>query len=300
MLLTRFNLTANLLLVVLVAGLGTGLFACRALGEKPGAAKPGADKPTKDKAKVGPTLSGVVGAVDAGKGTITLEVREDPGQKKVTEKTFTLPRDVKITLEHGIIKETKAGQVSDLTPGTPVGAILSADGKTVVSLHVRGGSLQGSVKAADAGNRTLTITFKDKGGLEEKTVELMKDAKIIVNDGIGKKGDAPKLAKFEDLTEGTPVMVQLSGQDRKKAVSVLASGPTYNGSVKGVDTGNNSITIIVKEDGNLVEKSFFVAKEAKVDGGKLEDLAADTAVAVRLSFLDPRTAVQIHVHKKDK
>jgi RNA polymerase sigma factor (sigma-70 family) len=292
---TRFSLVAFVFLAVGAAGLATGVLTHRALADKPALALPNEGKGDKGKEERGPSLTGVVSALDADKGVLTLRVQEEPGSKKTTEKKFDLARDAKILLEHGLLKETKEGKLADLTAGTPVTVQLSADRKAVVSVHVHGGSVHGSVKAVDGTRNTLTVVVKGKGGTEEKTLELVKDAKVILDDGVGKKNDPQKEGKLADLTEGTPVVVQLSGYDGRLAVGVRASGPTFTGTLKGYDAGNNTLTVTVKEDGSLVDKTLPLAKDAHVDGGKLGDLTAGTQVAVRLSAVDRKTVVHIHV-----
>jgi hypothetical protein len=138
---------------------------------------------------------------------------------------------------------------------------------------------------------------KGDNGPEEKTYTLHPDAKIILDDGIGKKGDAPKVGKLADASEGLPVWLDLSGWDRTQAVGVRLMGPSLNGTVKAVDVGNNTITLTVKEDGQLVDKTLTLSKAVKVDGAKLGDLAGAQA-SLRLSVEDRQTVVGIHVHKE--
>jgi hypothetical protein len=282
-----------------IVALGLGVGAHRAQAEKPAppaavAVTVAADKP--DKPEVGPQ---VVGEIVAVKGdTLTLRVQEDPSKKGTVDKTWTLPKDVKIRLQHGLKKEDKEGTTADLLEGAVVRVQLSADKKSVLLISVHPGNLQGSVKSVDATKNTITITMKSKTGAEEKTVTLMKEAKIILDDGLTKKGDAPKEGKLADVSEGLPVWVQLSGYDRTQAVGVRVSGPTLNGTVKGVDVGNNTITVTVKEDAQVVDKTLTLSKEVKVDGAKLTDLAGGERVSLRLSVADRKTVVGIHVAKE--
>jgi RNA polymerase sigma factor (sigma-70 family) len=308
MLIAKWKLTAFVLAAALAAGLGAGAFSHRALADKPKpTAKPAApvapqkgaaaaaDKP---KAAAGPSIPAAVVSVDADKHTITVSVSSfSEGKKEQVEKTFELAREAKVVLVSGLLtKETKEGKLADLTADTPVTLQLSADRKTVRSVAVHGGSLYGSVKAVDADKNTVTIAGKDKGGPFEKTLELARGAKVWLDDGLVKNG--AKEGKLADLAEGTPVVVHLSGYDRKTVVRVDAHGPGLYGSLKGVDAGANTITITVKEDGNLVDKTFDLAKNVKVDGGKLGELTEGTAVSLQLSIFDKKTVVHVHVHKE--
>lgn len=191
-------------------------------------------------------------------------------------------------------KETKNGALTDLAAGTDISLQLSPDEKTVLRVEVHGGSLHGSIKAVDGGKNDLTVLTKTADGPVEKTVELTKEAKIWLDDGLSKGG--AKEGKLSDLTEGTPVAVQLSGYDRKTAVSVRASGPTVHGTLKGVDASANTITVTVKE--NAVEdRTYDLARNARADEGKVTDITAGTAVSLRLSVFDKKTVVAVHAHK---
>src|SRR5262249_23318291 len=159
-----------------------------------------------------------------------------------------------------------------LSEGTSVQLELSPDKKTVVTISARGPKLQGQIKSVDAAKMVFTVAVKENKGATEKTVELMKDARGLLNDGL-KKGEDDKEGKLSDLTEGTPVNLQLS-VDRKSALEVRVQGASVRGSVKGVDIGNNTITLTLKEDAQIVDKTFSVDKNVRMDG-KLSDLTAD-------------------------
>ena len=123
-------------------------------------------------------------------------------------------------------------------------------------------------------------------------MKLAKGAKIFLDDGIGRKGDAPKEGTTDNLTEGGRVHVELS-VDRKTALVLRLEGDHLHGTLKGYDDGTRTLTVTVKEDAQLVDKSLKLAKEAKVEG----DLTAGVGVTVRLSVTDKETAVAVHVRK---
>jgi RNA polymerase sigma factor (sigma-70 family) len=292
-------------LVVLPAG---SAFSGRALADRPELA----DRVTAsastavafladkaDKPAQGPTINGTVKETNSSKKTVTLTVMKDPSKKLTSDDTYPLADNAKILFPHGVKKESKEGRLADIIEGDPVSAQLTPDKKAIVILTVHSRSYHGQVKSVDAGKNILIITFKSSGGQEEKAFELLPEAKITLDDGIGKKGDKAKEAKLADLTEGTSVVVQQSIQDRAKAVHVVASGRTLHGVVKSVDTTNNTITLNVKEDGMVVEKTVTLHKDARIDGAKLGDLSEGTFVSVRLSASDGKTGVGVHVHKKD-
>jgi hypothetical protein len=174
---------------------------------------------------------------------------------------------------------------------------LSADKKTVVAVLVGPSSFFGHVKAVDLGANALTVGYKDAGGLQEKTLSLTRETKVLLNDGLS-KGTADQEGKFADLAEGTPVLVRLSALDRRTVLDLRVQGGNVLGPVKGVDAGTNTITVTVKENGMLVDKTLNVAKNAQIEG-KLSDLAAGTVVNLGLSVFDKETVVAVQVLQKE-
>jgi hypothetical protein len=307
MLITRCTIATALLLGVSLAGLGTTLLAHRAWAARPAPEQPLAKEAAfqKDKKEVGPTIQATVKAVDGTKNTVTVNVMTDPAKKRIEEKTFELAKDAKVLLEHGLRKEVKEGKLADLTKGTPVSLQLTPDKKGVQTVHVRGRGVHGGVKSVDAVKNTITVTVKEDGKVVDKTFALMKEAKVILDDGLLTKKDTPKEGKLGDLTEGLPVWVQLSGYDQKTAVGVRASGPSLQGTVKGVDVGNNTITVTVKENGAVVDKTLNLAKNAKIvlengkSDGKLVEVTEGATVSVQLSVFDSNAAAWVRMLKKE-
>jgi hypothetical protein len=275
------------LLTFAVLGLGAGFCLRQAVADKP-AAKP-ADPAVKDKPERGPSVHGVVTSYDAAKNTLTITVMVNPAKKHTEEKTYEIAKDAKVILDEARSKDVKPaeGKLTDLTEGTSVDLELTPGGKTIAQVMARGPSLHGSVKSVDANARSLTITHKQKDGLKEETLALAKDAKILLNDGLSKEVK-DKEGTLDDLTEGAPVLVHLS-VDRKRALEVRPSGAAVFGTLKGYDSGNATLTVTIKEDGSLVDKSYMVAKDAR-----LIDLSEGSPVAARLSVFDKKTVVEAH------
>jgi RNA polymerase sigma factor (sigma-70 family) len=276
-----------------VAGLTTDTPDDRKPAAKPAAGKPDPKPADAGKKPQGPTLTGTVVSVEAGPCTITLKVQPDPAKKETANTTLPFAKDLKVVLEHGLKKETREGLLADLTPGTPVSAQLSPDRKTVLAVHAHGGSAHGVVKSVDAGRNTVTVSGKGADGPRDQTFELESGAKVTLDDGIGAKGTAAKEGKLTDLSEGLSVVVQLSGYDRSKAVAVHATGPNVAGVLKGVDTSAGTVTVTLKEDGSVIEKTFALSKDAKIEGGNLGDLVGGTGVSLRLSVRDRQTVVAL-------
>jgi RNA polymerase sigma factor (sigma-70 family) len=290
MLLTRLKIATVLVAALVTTAVGVGQLGRPALLIESYATA--ADKP---KVEVGPTIPATVQSVDAGKQTLTALVQAEKGKKERVAKTYGLAKDVPVVLVHGLKKETKNGTLADLAAGTDVSLQLSPDEKTVLRVEVHGGSLHGSIKAVDGDKNTLTVITKTKDGPVEKTVALAKEAKVWLDDGLVKGG--AKEGKLSDLAEGTPVVVHLSGYDRKTAIGVSASGPTVHGTLKGVDASANTITVSVKE--TVVEdRTYDLARGARADSGKVTDISAGAIVSLRLSVFDKKTVVAVHVHKE--
>jgi RNA polymerase sigma factor (sigma-70 family) len=279
----KLQTIAAIVLTFAVLGFAAGFCLSQAIADKP------ADAAAKEKPQRGPSVRGTVKAYDAAKNTLTVLVMVNPEKKQIEEKTYEIAKDAKVILDEARSKDVKPaeGKLTDLTEGTEVDLELTPGGKTVAHVAARGPSLHANIKAVDANLRTLTITHKQKDGLKEQAVTLAKDAKILLNDGLSKEVK-DKEGKLEDLTEGTPVLVHLS-VDRARALEVRPTGATVAGTLKGYDSGNMTLTVTVKEDGSLVDKSFTVAKDAR-----LNDLTEGSPVAARLSVFDKKMVVEAH------
>ena len=254
-----------------------------------------AEAAQKDKKERGPMVQGVVKSVDAGKNMISVAVRKDPAKKEVEEKSFAVAGDARVIFEDNLTKTDKPpmGTLAGLSEGTQVTLELSADKKTVVAISARGPGIHGHIKSANAEKKTVIVSTKEAGGLVEKTLTLAKGARIIKDDGLGKKkGDAPKEGTFTDLTEGVSVHVQLS-VDRKTALGISIQGGNLHGTLKSYDVGTRTLTVTVKEDAQVVDRTLSLAKDARVEG----DLVADVRVAVTLSVHDKTVAAAVRVLK---
>ena len=296
--LAKWKLTSLVLAVAAAVGVTVGALAPQALADKP-APDPAAKA---DKPPVGPSVAVSVQSVDADKHTL-VGVGGDKGSKE--EKTYDLAKDVKVLLEDGLVKgQQKDGALADVTPGSGAQLQLSVDGKTVVAITVHGASLQGGVKAVDPSKNTITVAVKEKGGVAEKTLTLHKDAKIIVSDGLTKTA-TPGEGKIGDLTEGTPVAVQTSAAEKGTAIQVRVLGKTVNGSVKGVDAGTQTVTVTMKEDGAIVDKSYTLVKDARIEvtsgkttqSGTLADVREGDSASLTLSVVDKDKAAYVRVNK---
>src|SRR5262249_18920487 len=136
---------------------------------------------------------------------------------------------------------------------------------------------------------------KSKEGPVEHTLALAKDVRVTLPEG--PKGDG----KVADLPPGSSVVLTLS-MDKQTVRGVSVQSPSLQGTVKGVDAGKRTLTVTVKEEGGLADKTLSLAKGVRVvladaheHEGQLADLAEGAAVVVQLS-LDKKTARAITVH----
>jgi len=245
-----------------------------------------------------PEVRGIVKAVDAKTGTITVMTGQT--RDNVGDRTFTLSKNLEVVTgtmvgRFGIFKEAK---LSDLSEGTMVMLSLAAGQKdTVEAIVAEGPMLRGQVKAVDAGKRTLTVSLlpsRRAEAEEEKTFAVDAGAEIAVDDGRGRRFSIRE-AKLTDITAGSAVNIRLS-LDKKKVQSVLAEGPSVFGQVKEI--GKKSLTIVTRpprggEAGE--ERSIDIADDALIvldDGrgrrlsikeGKLADILPGSAVMARLA-----------------
>ena len=302
MTLSKGKIVAVVILGLCLFGTGAGLLTRPVLADKPAVGKTaGKAAAAQKKKEQGPSVRGTVKAVDAGKRTITLTVLLNPKKKETEERTYDVAANATITLQDVLTKRerTPAGKLADLMPGTGADVRLSVDRKSVVAISAWGPTIHGHVKSADPGKGTVTISTKQSGKVEQMIFQMVKGARIIKDDGLGRKGDKkkavePKEGTFADLVEGVPVLVRAS-VNRKKALGIAIQGAALHGTVKSYDAGTRTLTVTVKEDAQIVDKALTVAKGARVDG----ELVAGARVAVTLSVHDKGVATAAHVLKEE-
>jgi RNA polymerase sigma factor (sigma-70 family) len=307
----------------------------------------------------GQTLTGVVKAVDAGKGTISLTVKVK-GQPE-EDKTFKVAKEARVSIDGGTKDKAGRSRLAGIPVGANVTLRLSPDQASAVALQAEGGGVYGEVTAVDARNNTITLREKvagkktypvsknaavlldDKGGrkLADVPVEASVQMKLLVdqktaieirvfgpneegtvkgNAGKGsftlstKEGDTTynvakgarivieekRAGKLTDLIDGTVARIRLS-VDKSEVLEIRAEGPSFQGTVKAVDTDKGTITLTVGAKGGVggEDKDFKLAKDTVVTGAdhvplKLADLKAETTVVLRLS-LDQKAAARITV-----
>jgi RNA polymerase sigma factor (sigma-70 family) len=276
MLLTKLKIAAVVLLAVGVFGLGAGVLTHRAQAEKP-TAKTGKGEGQEATSEV----TGVAKAVDTAKNTITIQL----GKGFAGQKTFALARDAKVFLDDGTGDKLgfEEGKLTDLTEGISVTLRLSPNQQEVLRIWAEGPRVQGILKAADAGNNTLTVAVSATKGepAADKTFPVLKSARLSIDDGKGKdKSKSAKANSLADLPPGAVVFLKLSA-DQKAVGSIRAEGQSITGVVKAVDAAKNTLTVTVSaakgEPG--VDRTFNVATNAEIsiNKGKAKDKSQATA-----------------------
>ena len=164
--------------------------------------------------------------------------------------------------------------------------------------------VRGILRSIDTSKSTITVmVFESRPNEgrrepEEKTFAVAKEAEVGVNVGDGRGRGFLREAKLGDLTPGVSVSLTLS-MDQKVVEGITADGPSFRGTVKSVDSPNNTLTIVVNPAGrgeDPAEKTLTVSASAEIgidDGrgkrfsikeGKLADVAPGCTAMLWLSI----------------
>ena len=228
-------------------------------------------------------VSGAVKSVDVEGRSIVIVVKE--GNNSV-EKTFTVPKDTRIRIAE---KAGEEAMLADLAVGVPVVLRIAADGRTAMVINtVAGPRVNGLLRSIDLEKNTLVVMARDPGGARvEKTFKVAKDANVIFTDGLNSRQ-----GKLSGLATGRTVMLQLSALDKETVVGIRAiSKGTSPSFIESLDIEANTITLLVNQNDQFVEKSFELADSVEItftsgknrQPGRLEELTEGMAVYVRAS-----------------
>jgi hypothetical protein len=241
----------------------------------------------------GPTVAGIIKAIDAEKRAITLVVGKNKNGEAPPEQTWTLAKDAQI------IVDGKDGEFADLATEAVATARLSGDQKGIGMIQTQGRSVLGRLKAVDAEKREIVVTTAKKGETtgEDVTYPLAKDAKVIV---YGQE------ARLKDLPSEMPVVLRLLSNNRDAGV-IETHGPIVQGVLKSVDAASSTLTVLVSPGDKTrpaEEKTFPVAKDVPIrvgagKSGALADLPTDRQITLWLAP-DQERVMSITVAKKGK
>jgi RNA polymerase sigma factor (sigma-70 family) len=219
----------------------------------------------------GASLGGTVKAVDVGQRKLTVSVFVSKGEP-AEEKTYAVAPDAAVRIDG---KESKLGE---LPLEATVNLRLTLDQKAVSSIDAEGRKLSGTVTAVDAAGGFITLTL---GKGSDQPVSLSaKDAEVVIDGRPGKLADVPTDALVTARTSA----------DQKTILTLQVEGPSFKGTLKGVDPANRVLTVTVPAGKNEFEdKMFTLAKDARVATEiyglplKLTDLNAGKAILLQLS-----------------
>jgi RNA polymerase sigma factor (sigma-70 family) len=271
MLLTKATAATAVLLVVGILGTGSGWLRHQARAGKPPDKAVASTTATAEEREV----SGMVKGVDTSRSTLRVRL----GKVSPREATLPLTGDAKVFLDDGTGDRLafREGQLADVSEGIAVTLRLTGDGK-VSRIWAEGPTVQGTLKAADTINSTLTakVALTSGEAAVDKTFAVAEDAKFSFDDGLVPDKTQPlKQPRLGDLPVGKVVKLRLSA-DRKVVRSVRVEGPSIAGLLQAVDADENTITVTIPtKDGPAVVRTFVVVKTAPVsiDDGQPEGKA---------------------------
>jgi len=173
----------------------------------------------------GPLLAGLVKSTSPATRTVTISLGQ-PGARDGSggeERIVAVADNGTILLDDGKGRRlsVREGKLADVPTGAAVALKMSPDQSRAMQVRVEGPSFTGILKAADAGQGTITIAFPPKGRgdpTEEKTFTVAKDARIL------SEGFAAPLANLHPQGNGPIIQVRLS-LDLKQAQSIIAQQP---------------------------------------------------------------------------
>jgi hypothetical protein len=151
-------------------------------------------------------------------------------------------------------------------------AVKPADKSMVVkdSPDREGGEVSGVVKSVDDSRKAIRVRLR-KEAPGETTFHLVRDAKVLLDDGTGDRV-AFQEGKLAEVAEGDSVTLRLTAD--QKVVRVWVEGPTVQGKLKAVDKANHTITAtVILTKGAVADKTFAVVDKSKLsfDDGLVPD-----------------------------
>jgi len=170
----------------------------------------------------GPAVHGVLQAVDAGKGTVTLSTPPTERGGEPEKTTYAVGAHAEILMDDERPRRfypMREAKLAELPVGAMTYLKLSPDQKSVVVIRAEGPTVIGNLKAADAQKGVLTIIVGRGRGSdgEDKTYTVAKDLRVLINGAEG------KLADLKVGDNEPPIIVKLS-VDQKVARTITVGG----------------------------------------------------------------------------
>ena len=182
------------------------------------------------------------------------EVADLPGEGEDREILVPLPEEVgeaPVLMLHGVLGTDEHEHAARRQPG----------GNVLQELRLDAGVRHEKVNYKSTVENIVANAPLTGKPLGTRTYELAKGAKVLIDDGSGRKTGF-RDGTLADVPVGTTVSLRLSGQ---KADLVYAEGALFQGELKQVDVKGRKVTALVPEPSKktLTEKTFTVPDEAK-------------------------------------
>jgi hypothetical protein len=172
----------------------------------------------------GPMMRGTLKAVDAGKREVTIAVPTGDRDGGMEERTYTVAEGAAVLADVGSSRflSMRARKLADLPAGSQVTVKLAVDGQSVRAIQAEGPTVIGTVKAVDAGKRTITVTVgatRTEAG-EDRTFAVAASATIHVDGAERQLADVPagdgnmRVALRLSLDQKTVQVIQAGGGRR--------------------------------------------------------------------------------------
>jgi hypothetical protein len=155
----------------------------------------------------GPSVSGIVKAIDAAKRSLNLTVRPSRGDDAGEERTVLVAKEAVVLIDDGKGRRLslKEAKLADVPVGSAVMIKLAVDQSFVMLLKAEGPSVAGLLKSVDPDKRTITIAIpKGRDDPQEKTFTLAKDVRVTLD------GNTAKLADLKPGDNGPLIQLRLS------------------------------------------------------------------------------------------
>lgn len=170
----------------------------------------------------GLTLSGTIKGIDLTAKTITLTLSPGRGNDAAEERTISVDADAQLLVDDGKGRRlsVKEAKLAELPVGSIANVRLSVDQKSATTVRAEGPSQFGLIKAVDPAKNTLTLAIGRGRGEnpDEKTLEVAKDVRVVID------GNTAKLADIKVEERGPFAQVRLS-LDQKTVQAILLIRP---------------------------------------------------------------------------
>ncbi len=222
------------------------------------------------------TFQGVINAVDAKVGTLSLKVGENP-----TPRDFSFLRDTKVTIDG------QPAKIENLKVGMRIKIACPPGVADVQSVAVEGKILKGRLLAVDAAAGTLKVG--QEGQVD--VVTLTKDCGVFVDGRQANLADLPArgVVLLKYTTAGDKVVsVEVrrgDGDGEKRPPQQGGRRVNTRGVVKSLNPATSELVLTIQGEGRAFDREFTLSKDVAVYDGrtpiKLADIKVGTEITAR-------------------